>query len=127
MNTRSPETIGDDQPRPGTSIFHATFSFVLQCSGRFGLLATPRASGPRNCGQSPLGAAAWGMRQDHRNAKNPTPANKSRSVVAAAGANDQSRTSGTGQQLALPPDFALEPGTRVAPEPLGAARRHVQS
>ena len=50
-NTRSPQTIGDDQPRPGTSVFQATFSVADQRSGRFGPLATPRAPGPRNCGQ----------------------------------------------------------------------------
>src|SRR5215207_8353293 len=43
--------MGDDHPRPGNSIFQATFSFVLQRSGRFGLSATPSAPGPRNCGQ----------------------------------------------------------------------------
>jgi len=30
------QAIGEDQPRPGTSIFHATFSLVLQRSGRSG-------------------------------------------------------------------------------------------
>jgi len=41
----------DDQPRPGTSVFHATFSLADQRSGRFAPLAIPRPSGPRNCGQ----------------------------------------------------------------------------
>src|SRR5690348_8052422 len=50
-NTRLLQTMGEDQPRPGTSTRHATFSLVLQCSGRFGLSATPSAPGPRNCGQ----------------------------------------------------------------------------
>src|SRR5688500_12447162 len=50
--------MGEDQPRPGTSIFQATFSFVLQRSGRPGLSATPIAPGPRNCGQFATGSAA---------------------------------------------------------------------
>src|SRR5262245_13354209 len=45
------QTIGDDQPRPGTSRFHSTFSVSLQVSGRLGLSATPSERGPRNCGQ----------------------------------------------------------------------------
>src|SRR5688572_4741441 len=50
--------MGDDQPRPGTAMFQATFSFVLQRSGRLGWSATPRAPGPRNWGQL-VRAAAW--------------------------------------------------------------------
>src|SRR5882672_7997418 len=52
--------MGDDQPFPGTSIFHATFSLVLQRSGRSGLSAMPIAPGPRNCGQFATGSAANG-------------------------------------------------------------------
>src|SRR5882724_4028553 len=55
-NTRSPQTIGEDQPRPGISTFHATFSVADQWSGKFVLVATPRAPGPRNCGQETTGA-----------------------------------------------------------------------
>src|SRR5688572_18828376 len=66
MNTCSPQTIGDDQPRPATSIFQATFSFVLQRSGRFGLSATPSAPGPRNCGQFMM--AAWAVRDNRLDA-----------------------------------------------------------
>src|SRR2546427_2739215 len=51
--------MGDDQPRPGISTFHATFSVADQCSGRLVLSATPRALGPRNCGQLASGAEAW--------------------------------------------------------------------
>src|SRR6266487_794598 len=43
--------MGDDQPRPAISTFHATFSLVLQRSGRLGFSATPSDAGPRNCGQ----------------------------------------------------------------------------
>ena len=34
---RSPQTTGDDQPVPGISVFHATFSVALQVSGSFGI------------------------------------------------------------------------------------------
>src|SRR5438093_12957279 len=50
-NTFSPQTIGDDQPRPGISVFHETFSVLDHRSGRFVLVLTPWAPGPRNCGQ----------------------------------------------------------------------------
>src|SRR5436190_1621438 len=43
--------MGEDQPRPAISAFHATFSLVLQRSGRLGFSATPSDPGPRNCGQ----------------------------------------------------------------------------
>jgi hypothetical protein len=43
--------MGDDQPRPGISAFHATFVAADHCSSRFVLVVVPRASGPRNCGQ----------------------------------------------------------------------------
>ena len=57
-NTFSPQTIGDDQPRPGISVFHETFSVLDQRSGRFVLVDTPRAPGPRNCGQLVSGNGA---------------------------------------------------------------------
>jgi hypothetical protein len=50
-NTRWPQTIGDDQLRPGRSVFHATFSVADHLSGRLALMLTPEAFGPRNCGQ----------------------------------------------------------------------------
>src|SRR6185295_1541469 len=60
--TRSRQTIGDDQPRPGTSIFHATFFRDDQLIGRLSISATPRPDAPRNCGQiasaGAVGAAA---------------------------------------------------------------------
>src|SRR5581483_12450946 len=52
--TRSPQTTGEDQPRPGTSAFQRTFLLVSQVSGGSAPWATP-AAGPRNCG--PLSAA----------------------------------------------------------------------
>ena len=58
-------TIGDDQPMPGTSATHSTFSVVDQVFGRRGLSLTGSAPGPRNCGQltgdedaAPVSAAA---------------------------------------------------------------------
>ena len=50
--TRSRQTMGDDQPRPGTSIDHATFSVVDQRSGSDDSSAMPDPDGPRNCGHS---------------------------------------------------------------------------
>jgi hypothetical protein len=43
--------MGDDQPRPGTSSFQATFCVVLQVDGRPLSAETPAARGPRNWGQ----------------------------------------------------------------------------
>src|SRR5688572_22683743 len=51
MKTRSPQTIGVELPRSGTGTRQATFSFVLQRSGRFFSLATPLPPGPRKPGQ----------------------------------------------------------------------------
>ena len=44
MNTRSPQTIGDDQPWPGIAVFHRTFFVVLQVSGSCGESDTPERS-----------------------------------------------------------------------------------
>src|SRR5205823_8300830 len=49
--TRSPQTTGDDQPRPGISVRQATFFVVLHESGSFLPSATGPAEPPRNCGQ----------------------------------------------------------------------------
>ena len=49
--TWSPQTIGDAQPRPGTSTRQTTFSSGPQRSGRAGSSATTPAVSPRNCGQ----------------------------------------------------------------------------
>src|SRR6185295_15985273 len=60
--TRSRHTIGDDQPRPGTSTFHATFFSADHRIGRLSISATPRPDAPRNRGQivsaGAVGAAA---------------------------------------------------------------------
>src|SRR5215471_6564187 len=49
-NTWSPQTIGDDQPRPGTSAFHATLIVVDHVFGSESIVDTPRPAWPRNCG-----------------------------------------------------------------------------
>src|SRR5688572_14584675 len=56
-NTRSRQTIGDDHPRPGTSMLQATLVVVDQFCGSVEPSATPPPSGPRNRGQSPGPAA----------------------------------------------------------------------
>ena len=50
--TRSPDTIGDDTPRPPSGAFHATFSVALHLTGRFFSSVAPVPRGPRHCGQS---------------------------------------------------------------------------
>src|SRR5439155_23323699 len=48
---RSPHTIGEADPRPGTSTFHRTFFVSLHSSGGLALRDTPLAYGPRHCAQ----------------------------------------------------------------------------
>src|SRR2546428_5111969 len=55
---RSPHAMGDDHPAPGTSVFQKPFLVELQVSGRPASSATPTGSGPRNCGQRSVAAAA---------------------------------------------------------------------
>lgn len=43
--------MGEDQPRPGISVFQATFLVVDQLSGRSGFSEIPRESAPRKAGQ----------------------------------------------------------------------------
>src|SRR5215207_1835595 len=61
-NTRSPQTIGDDQPRPGRSAVQATCSVVDHDTGSRASSAMPAAFGPRNCGQPGLAARTTGVR-----------------------------------------------------------------
>src|SRR5262249_513323 len=49
-NTRLPQTMGDDHPRPGTSVFQATFSVADQCSGGWALASEAGCRHDRNCG-----------------------------------------------------------------------------
>src|SRR5262245_60291855 len=51
-NTRSPQTIGDELPRPGISTFHLTFFVSLHSSGGFAVDETPVAWGPRHWAQN---------------------------------------------------------------------------
>src|SRR5688500_19440865 len=59
-NTRSPQTIGDDQPRPGRSAVQATRSVADHETGSVASSAMPAPLGPRNCGHAG-GAAATPM------------------------------------------------------------------
>src|SRR6185436_6848967 len=55
--TWSPQTIGDDQPRPGTSARHATLIVVDHFVGSVSIDETARPAGPRNCGHTRSGGA----------------------------------------------------------------------
>jgi hypothetical protein len=52
--------MGDDQPRPGTSVFHSTFWVVDQWRGRWSLVEVGTAAGPRKPGQGGSVAAVVG-------------------------------------------------------------------
>src|SRR5687768_5824598 len=56
MKTFVPHTTGDDQPTPGTSATHSTFSVLDQVTGRLGLSETGFESGPRKRGQLAVGS-----------------------------------------------------------------------
>jgi len=49
--TRFPHTTGEDQPTPGTSATHSTFSVFDQLTGRFGFSEIGFEFGPRTRGQ----------------------------------------------------------------------------
>src|SRR4029077_13643974 len=55
--TWSPQTIGDDQPRPGTSARQPTLIVVDHLTGSVSIADTARPDGPRNCGQVRSGGA----------------------------------------------------------------------
>src|SRR5436190_13465613 len=55
--TRFPHTTGEDQPVPGTSTTHSTFSVFDQLTGRFGFSETGFELGPRKRGHSAAGSA----------------------------------------------------------------------
>ena len=46
-----PSKTGDDQPRPGSSVFHFRESFSPKVTGTFSAVETPSPLGPRNWGQ----------------------------------------------------------------------------
>src|SRR5207302_2252106 len=47
----SPQTTGEDQPRPGMAVLQTTLRLPLQVSGRPASSVVPSAWAPRNCGQ----------------------------------------------------------------------------
>ena len=51
MYSRSPQTIGEELPRPGSSTFHLMLLVSLHASGGLAWIETPFAFGPRHCGQ----------------------------------------------------------------------------
>src|SRR6187397_430532 len=55
--TWSPQTIGEDQPRPGTSAFQPTLMVVDHFVGSVSIAEIARPDGPRNCGQVRSGGA----------------------------------------------------------------------
>src|SRR5207245_3568544 len=55
---RSPQTTGDEDPRPGMSTFQRMFFVSLHSVGGFANRETPLAYGPRHCGQNRSAAAA---------------------------------------------------------------------
>jgi len=60
MNRSFPQTIGLDNPRPGTGVFQMTFvpSAAFHVIGSENPSAMPAAPIPRNCGQSIPGLGA---------------------------------------------------------------------
>src|SRR5918994_7792305 len=78
--TRPRHTIGDDQPRPGIAVVHATLSVVDQRSGSADRSATPRPPGPRNCGQS-TDSAARGCDMKMETTRSRTPRQQRRVVI----------------------------------------------
>jgi hypothetical protein len=74
-NKRSPQTIGQECPNPGISVFH----FKLRDSGMFQTvgvsmpLATPEDPGPLNCGQFVVFSALTSAKE--RKPSNQAPAN----------------------------------------------------
>src|SRR5690348_11355496 len=50
-NSRLPQTMGDECPRPAIGVFHLMFLVGDHSSGRFFSSETPWPRGPRHCGQ----------------------------------------------------------------------------
>ena len=55
----SPQTIGEEWPSPGSSIFHFTFFVSLHSRGGFPCSATPVPSGPRHWPHCFIGSNPW--------------------------------------------------------------------
>src|SRR5262245_30261543 len=77
-NTRSPQTIGDELPRPGISTFHLMFLVSLHSSGGLAVFETPVADGPRHCGQNRPASVSCAAGIDENSAKRMTAANDDR-------------------------------------------------
>src|SRR5262245_59125233 len=61
---RSPQTMGEECPRPSTGVFHFTFLVALHSVGNPFSVETPWLSGPRHCAQfatlfARLGSRGW--------------------------------------------------------------------
>src|SRR6185369_18090098 len=65
--TLAPVTIGDDQPRPGISCDHSTFSVLDQRSANRACVPTGFDCGPRKCGQTT--SCAWTVCEANANAE----------------------------------------------------------
>src|SRR5687767_5403855 len=80
---------GEDQPRPGTSMAHFTFSVFDQVRGRAGASATPLAEGPRKPGQFEVGDA------ESDTAPRATPATTAQRTVSELHVMTQDTTAGS--------------------------------
>ena len=65
-NTLPPAVTGDDQPRPGTGCFQATFLSGLNSTGGRASAAMPCPVGPRNWFQSPRALGGEAGQNDER-------------------------------------------------------------
>src|SRR5215510_5586597 len=59
---RSPQTMGEECPRPSTGVFHFTFLVALHSVGNPFSVETPWPSGPRHCAQFATLFAGLGFR-----------------------------------------------------------------
>ena len=66
---RSPHTIGEEWPGPGSVVFQITFDVALHCTGRPVSTEIPWLPGPRNCGQFCADASGKVVRFRHRPAR----------------------------------------------------------
>src|SRR5262245_60684509 len=90
MKIRSPQTIGEDVPDPGTATFHLTFLASPHSSGGWAVVEAPLASGPRHCGQNRCESLAVGDAAGPLAAFNQTPTaeNRTSGIKCPQTAND---------------------------------------
>jgi hypothetical protein len=69
MNSRSPQTMGDDSPRPGTGVFQAMFLSGPHSSGSRLAAEIPRPPGPLHCGQFASARSAGAPLEPRREAR----------------------------------------------------------